>query len=107
VPEFSGTLDRRLTIDSPSETAGDAVVTWTTDATIWGSMRFLSGIERSGLVAEGAYAFVVRYRADWPTMLTPRKRLGLSGTTRKFGILGVGDPDGRKEQLVITAQELV
>lgn len=107
MPEVAGALDRRLTVESPSETAGDAVVTWATDATVWGSLQFSSGANRNGIVAEAAYRLRVRYRADWATLFTVKKRLGLVGTTRKFSILSVGDAGGAKDLLEIVAQELV
>lgn len=101
----AGKLRHRLTLEEPAQTvaAGEPSIPWTIRATVWGSWEGLSGTNRSGIVAETANRFTIRYRAN----LTPRWRIGLAGTARKFQILSVVDPDGRRKELTIVAQELI
>jgi SPP1 family predicted phage head-tail adaptor len=98
-----GTKKRRLTLESPSETGGDAAVTWTTVATVWAEMLGLGGTELSGIEATVDYRFKIWYRND----INPRWRLGLVGTTRKLQIISAFDPDGRSYELLIVARETV
>jgi SPP1 family predicted phage head-tail adaptor len=97
----AGELRHRLTILTPSETGGDAVVTAPVVATVWGSLEALGGTEGEALVAQAAYRVRLRYRAG----VTPKMRLGLDG--RRFEILSVQDPDGRRRELVLMVQEVV
>ena len=101
----AGLLRYVLTLEAPSETAGDAIVTWTTQATVRGELHESGGDERSGIFAEKQVRFNLRYRAD--LAITPRWRIGIAGTTRKFNIAAISDPDGRKREWVIVATELV
>jgi len=94
---------RRLTLESPSETGGDAAVTWTTVATVWAEMLGLGGTELSGIEATVDYRFKIWYRND----INPRWRMGLVGTTRKLQIISAFDPDGRSNELLIVARETV
>src|SRR6266581_5996351 len=104
--EFAGTLQRRVTIEQASETAGDAVVTWTTIATVWASIRALGGSEQSGLMAEVVYEFRTRWRTD--ITVGPRKmRLGIAGSARKFNLTSAFDPTDDRKDLVMHATELV
>jgi SPP1 family predicted phage head-tail adaptor len=108
--EFAGTMNRRITLESPSETGGDAVVSYTTQATVWAEVEGLSGANRTGLMAEMAYRFTIRFRADLvsPTIPITKWRVGMSGTTRKFQITQPPlDPDGNKTRMVVMAQELI
>ena len=99
----AGKLRHRLTLEAPSETVstGEPTVPWPVQATVWGSMEGLSGSDRTGIVSETSYRFKIRYRSD----ITPRWRIGLSGTERKFQIFSLVDPDGRRREQVIVAQE--
>ena len=101
----AGKLRNRLTLEAPGETvsAGEPTIPWTVKATVWGEWEGLSGTNRSGIVAEASYRGRIRYRSD----ITPRWRVGLAGTSRKFQVLSVVDPDGRRRELVIVAQELI
>lgn len=101
----AGDLNRQVTLEAPSDSvaAGEATLTWPVQATVWARMEGLSGLDRSGLTAEVEYRFRLRYRSD----VTPRWRLGLVGTTRKFGVVSAIDPDGRRTELVILARELI
>ena len=96
-----GPLRHRLTLEQPSETAGDAVVSWTKVAEIWGSIDGLSGFERTALQSEADYRVTIRYRDG----ITPRMRL--RDGARVFGIQGSPiDPDGRRRQLDLTVVEV-
>ncbi|MGH2406182.1 MAG: head-tail adaptor protein [bacterium] len=90
-----------VAIESPSETAGDPVVTWTTIATVRSLIQGLTMQERE-LFAEADYRFPIAYRTD----VTPRQRLGLVGTLRKFAITSVLDQTGQQKELMIFAREL-
>lgn len=101
----AGKLRHRLTLEEPAETvsAGEATVPWPTRAEVWGAMEGLTGTNRGGVTAEVEYRIRIRYRSD----ITPRWRVGLKGTDRKFGLLSVIDPEGRKRELVLLARELI
>lgn len=100
-----GRLRHRITLEAPEETitAGEPTIPWTLKATVWGEMEGLSGSDRTGLVAETAVRFRIRHRSD----ITPRWRVGIEGTSRKFQIVSVVDPNGRKEELLLVTQELI
>lgn len=98
-----GRKNRRVTLESPSETGGDSAVTWTTVATVWAEMAGLGGAELSGIEATVDYRLTIWYRND----VNPRWRIGLSGTARKLQIISAFDPDGRSRELVVTARETV
>lgn len=101
----AGKYRHRLTLEQPSETAGDAVVTWATVATVWGSLEALSGTRRDGLYAEGTFRIGMRWT---PVAITPRWRVGLEGTTRKFLLTGPPlDVAGVSRELELTATEVV
>ncbi len=101
IREFAGTLNQQITLESPSETGGNAAVTWTTVATVWAQMLGLGGAELSGIEATGDYRFRLRARTD----ITPHWRIGLG--SRKFQIVSVIDPDGRGREILIMARETV
>jgi len=98
---LAGRLRHRITLEAPSETAGDAVVTWTPQATVWAEMEGLTGINRGGLTAEAEHRLRIRYR---PTV-NVRWRVGFGD--RKLRILSVVDPTGRRRELVLMTQEWV
>lgn len=101
----AGELRHRVTLEAPAETvtSGEATVPWPVRATVWAAMEGLTGTDRGGLTAEAEYRFKIRYRSD----VVPQWRVGLVGTSRKFGMLSVVDPDGRRRELVIIARELL
>lgn len=103
--ESVGTKHHLVTLEAPSETvtAGKPSIPWPVQATVWAAWQGLSGADRTGLAAETANRFTIWYRAD----VNPRWRVGLVGTTRKFQIVSVVDPDGRRIELTIVAQELI
>lgn len=101
----AGNLRHRITLEAPAETvtSGVASVPWPVQATVWADWQGLSGADTTGLVAETANRFRIRYRSD----ITPRWRIGLADTPRKFQIVSVVDPDGRQNEQIIIAQELL
>lgn len=105
--ERVGTKNRRVTLEAPGETisSGEPTIPWTVQATVWAEMEGLSGSDRTGIVSETSYRFTIWYRSD----ITPRWRLGLSGSNppRKFQIFSLVDPDGRRDEQVIIAQEMI
>lgn len=102
----AGKLRHRITLEAPNEsvTSGEPSIPWPVQATVWGSMEGLSGTSRSGITAEAGVRFRIRYRSD----ITPRWRVGLEGTARKFQIVVPPmDPDGRGRELILVTQELI
>lgn len=99
-----GSKNRRLTLESPSETvsSGDATVVWTTVRSVWGQFEGLGGTIL-GTSAEGDARFTIWYASD----ITARWRLGLSGTNRKFAIQAIRDPDGMKYEMLVMAKEIL
>jgi len=117
---LAGRLRYRLTIQQPGTTAGAGgtqTETWSTFATVWGSLQGQGGIESLGgreldteiaardsrqLVAEQTLVAEIRYLAG----ITPTMRVqGLDG--RLYDIQAVTDPDGRKRELVLSLRERV
>src|SRR6267378_6321330 len=97
IREFAGALNTAITLESPAETGGDAVVTWAVAATVWAEKLGLGGAEQSGIDASADYRFRLRFRDD----ITPRWRIGLVGYSRWFQIVSIIDPDGRNRELLI------
>jgi SPP1 family predicted phage head-tail adaptor len=97
----AGKLRKRMVLQLPSETSGDAVVSWTDVATVWGSREGLTTLNRGGLTAEVEHRLTIRHRDD----VTPKMRL-VDGD-RAFGIVSAVDPTGRRKELTILATELV
>ena len=91
----SGTLDQRVVLLTPTTAAstqsGAGSVTFSTLATVWASVRALSGDERleAGAVSSlVTYEIEMRYRAD----VTPGMRVQwtpYSGTAKTFEVHGV------------------
>jgi SPP1 family predicted phage head-tail adaptor len=90
-----GTLDQRLTIQTPtyasSTQSSQGVASWSTLATVWGSVTALGGSEalQAGSVTSGVtYEVEMRYRAD----VTPKMRLQwtpYSGSAKTLEVLAV------------------
>ncbi len=100
----AGLLRHRLTLEKPTEAVGawgDGTPTYTTQATVWGQVEGITGLDRGGIVAEAEYRVRTRYRSD----VDPRWRIGWG--TRKLGILSAVDPDGRTRELLVFAREIV
>lgn len=101
----AGELRERITLEAPGETvtAGEPTIPWTIQATVWAKTEGLSGTDGIGITAEAGYRFTIRHRSD----VTPRWRVGLDGTSRKFQIISAVDSDGRRRELVLVTQELI
>lgn len=90
-----GKLDQRLTIQTFTEsqtTSGEATLSWSTLATVWGSLHPLKGEEYfSAQKFEAAVTarIRIRYRAD----ITPKMRV-LHGST-VYEIVSVVDAESR------------
>lgn len=94
-------------LDEPSETVagGDATMVYTERGTAWAKMESLGGAT-DGLAISAGYRITIYYRTD--ITLRHGWRLSLRGTIRKFLIEGQPvDPDGRKREIVIQANEIV
>lgn len=104
--ELVGLKNWQLTLESPADTvdgSGNATVVWTVAVTVWGEYEGLGGTIL-GTTAEGDARFTIWYRTD----ITPRWRIGLSGTARKFAIVTPPqDRDGRRYEMVILAKEIL
>lgn len=102
--ERSGARNYQVTLEQSSQTvsSGDASQTWTTVDTVWAQMEAIGG-RMIGVTMEADWRFTMQYRSD----ITSRWRLGLVGTTRKFNILSVQDPDGRQFDLVAMTKEVL
>lgn len=98
----AGALRHLFTLLEPSETGGDAQVTYTSRGSVWGSLVAGGGSE-TGLTAEAGYTIRLRYRAD--LAVTTRWELALG--TRRFGITSIVDPDGRGQEWLVQATERV
>lgn len=106
----AGELRHRVLIERRSSTldaAGRPAATWTEHATRWASIKrnpgneVLAADQRTGRVPT---VFLLR----WLSGVLPEMRLTLLGQTpRRFNILSPDDPDGRRKELHITAEELV
>ena len=99
MPEFTGLLRHKLVFKRPSETSGDAAVTESVVATVWGELQGFGGTD-IGLSVQGEYRIRIRYR----TGLTPK--MIITQGTRRFQINSLTDPDGRRRELLVSATEL-
>lgn len=100
----AGELDRRVTIEQPTETRdsyGEPVTTWSELATVWASREDMRGQERftaQQVHSELTTVFRMRYRDD----VTTKMRLKENGVI--FDIEEVVET-GRREGLEITTKE--
>ena len=101
-----GTKNRRLTFEAPSDVvdgSGNATKVWTVVRSVWGKFEGLGGTIL-GTTAQGDARFTIWYASD----ITPRWRIGLSGTNRKFVMVTPPqDRDGLKVEMVILAKEIL
>ena len=100
-----GKLRRYLTLQEPSNSkdayAGNQV-TWTTRATVWGSVEPLSDRERffsQQLQAVTVHRIAIRYRKDI------RQDWRILYGTRIFRILGIRNMEERNVELELTCEE--
>ena len=89
-----------MAIGTAARFSGDAQITQSVIATVWASFRELGGTDASGVVAEGAAVFEIRYRND----VTPKCTVLMEG--RRFEIESVADKDGRRRGLELVATEI-
>ena len=94
MPEFVGTLRHLLTLEQPTETTGDAVVSATVVTRQWGEVRGLGGAPL------GEHQITMRFNAA----IRPGHRIRYGDRT--FQVMSVGDPDGRRRQLTVMAMEV-
>lgn len=103
-----GAMRHRLALQSRTETLdsfGDAVLSYTSIATVWGSLRAVSGRERyiaQQAQSEVSHEAIVRHTTDTES-LTPEDRVTFD--SRTFDVISNIDPDGRKRFRLITLLE--
>jgi len=107
-----GPLDQRLTIQTPnyasSTQSGQGVASWSTLATVWGSvtpMNASEGMTDQSITSQATYEIEIRHRSD----VTPKHRIQwtpYSGTARTFEIHGVTEGDRRADRLLLTCGEV-
>lgn len=96
----AGTLDRRITLRSKSETrsaTGATVVTWADVATVWAArqgLRFVEVEREAARTAQAEFKFQIRYRAG----VNATMRVVEGGAT--YEITGV-EEIGRREALYL------
>lgn len=100
----AGALRHRLVVEHVTEardTLGQAIETWSTFATVWGSLEPLGGRERflaAQTHAEATYRSRIRYLSG----ITPKMRISYSG--KVYNITHIAD-DGRRRELVLDLVE--
>jgi SPP1 family predicted phage head-tail adaptor len=103
---FIAPARHRLALQAPvgvPDGAGGLSVTYQPVATLWADVRWLSGDERR--VADrpeqaARYEITLRWRAGIDAGMR------LAGSGRLFGIISVGDPDGKRCRLVCLCEEI-
>jgi SPP1 family predicted phage head-tail adaptor len=100
-----GDLDRRITLQSYTETAnafGEKVPTWSTLATVWAGVMFKDGGERLITQKETVTAdviFTIRYRS------TVSEKTRIVWDSVNYDILHIAEVD-RKRYLELAAQKV-
>lgn len=100
----SGALRHRLVIQQTTDTRdsfGQAIESWTTFATVWGSLEPLGGRERF-LAAQTHAEATYRSRIRFLEGITPKMRISHGG--KVFNITHIAD-DGRRRELVLDLVE--
>lgn len=102
-----GPLDQRLTIQTPtyasSTQSGQGVPSWSTLATVWGSVKAMSGTEMlaaSAVTSQVSYELEIRYRSD----VTPKLRVQwtpYTGSSKTFEIHAVQVGDRTSDRLFL------
>jgi SPP1 family predicted phage head-tail adaptor len=98
-----GRLDRKITIESVTETrdgVGQPTETWSTFATVWATKKEMGGKEMMAAnqtVAESAAIFTIRYLSG----VTPKMRINYGGNI--YDILSIAEK-GRQNYLEITTK---
>lgn len=103
----AGLLRNRVTLQKliqERNEIGEAVETWVTVAHVWAEIRALSGREwyEARQLPEGEISttIVIRFREDID------RTMRILHNARKFNIVSVLDPDGRKKQLQLMCLEV-
>jgi len=103
----AGKLNNRITIQTmPAayDSYGAPNGTWVDSISVWSNIEMTGGNElyqAKKLYADSTAVFKVRYTTSISTL--NRIKYG----TRYFEILSIGDPDGLRVELLITAKEVV
>ncbi|MGL4438320.1 MAG: phage head closure protein [Bosea sp. (in: a-proteobacteria)] len=101
-----GAFRRRVALQAPVlafDDAGGASTTFSTVASLWAELRWLSGDERwraDRSEQAARYEITIRWRAGIDAGMR------FSGAGRIFGIVSVGDPAGNRTRLVCLAEEI-
>jgi head-tail adaptor len=101
----SGDLDRQFRLDRPSGLDGSNYET--VDEDVWGSKRFANGAEvlrGSTPASTVTHVVTLRYREDLRAAWCLVEEDTSPETVSQ--IVTFGDPDGRKEQLIVYVVEL-
>jgi SPP1 family predicted phage head-tail adaptor len=104
----AGDLRHRVTIQNKGtparNTAGEEVITWTEEATVWGSIEPLRGREFLEQQREGGEV-TTRIRIRHRDGLTPSMRAVWGSHT--YDILSVIEVQGRQREIHLMCRELV
>lgn len=102
---FTGAMNQRISLQTPSEsrgTTGATLLTFGALRDVWAQVLDVvpqEGDEAHRVVPRKAVEVIVRYASD----ITPLLRVVIG--SRTFGITGVVDPDGRKRKLILHCEE--
>jgi len=104
----AGLLRHRIEIQTRApdvDALGQPIDDWQTAATVWASVEDLRGREffeaRQANVSEVTARVVIRHRPD----VAPAQRL-VHGA-RRFNVIGILDPDGRRRRLELMCEEIL
>ena len=100
----AGLLRHRMTILNPTDAAAswNGSTTWTTFATVWGSIEWLSGreyYEAAQVQSQVRHTITIRFLKG----ITPNMRISFEGRT--FKIISAINPIERGRKLEITVTE--
>ncbi|HXC40330.1 MAG TPA: phage head closure protein [Burkholderiales bacterium] len=101
----AGSLRKRITIESPTETqnsVGETTQTWSTFAVLWADMERLTGSEKIAAAQVNAGADT-RITARWTAGVTEKMRIRYG--SRMFQIVSALNVDERNQELDILAAE--
>jgi SPP1 family predicted phage head-tail adaptor len=104
----AGTLDQRITLQSPTavrDAAGDEVPTWATVRTVWARVAPIKGRESfsgGANLAEIDTRFIIRAAADLQAGLTPKWRVLHRG--RPYNLYSVAESNMGREYIELLAK---
>lgn len=102
-----GRLDRRVTIQAPTETrdaAGESIITWAEFKTVWADRRDVRGQERFRIDQRLATRTAV-FRIRWFSGVTEKMRLLDTDDSTAWEITGIAD-DRRKGWMELTCEAI-